>query len=512
MEISNIVNCLQIWLGIGGIEGCAPNGYALALAVLTPVLFIYARNEMRQRRLLVIRDFLTSYPETAKPPQDRSGENSYINPSVEFVRSKYVQGISRPKKKDPTATRQTPIEEIDDFIASTKLLDWSDLRLLITSSGMMIVTYYGADALLRGLSHKTSSPCLIACGTTLSSTMTADLYLIAGLAFAGAYLAAIRGFMRGLAAFDLSPITFLRYAVETIVSVVFIVAAYRAIPDPTLGIRIVADTGGDAALPRAPTPTQLPEVSHIWLLLAPVLGYLPDSASKFVILRLQSLISWVKMDDDRFNKVTRITPLDALDGIDYATRFRLQESGIYDVQGLATYNPIMLHIETPYGIYQAVDWIAQAQLCHLVGLEKFLVLRELQIRTIFDLERAIDFRKTGSETSDSPDEFDLLLAGVLIAPTQNLRDVCTTGGVQLLMVDQQSIKPAANPDEFCRWFREKLGIEPANVKARVEHMLGWIADDLHVRRLRRIWQDISDSLGERSKRLDGELPKPPGLG
>ncbi|KQW28749.1 hypothetical protein ASE36_09635 [Rhizobium sp. Root274] len=480
----------------------------MALAVLTPVLFIYARNEMRLKRLLIIRDFLTSYPATAKP-QENPDDGSYLNPSVEFVRSKYVQGIPRRTQHDPTKGKKTHVEEIDDYIADARLFEWADLRLLVSATGMMIVTYYGMDALLQGLSAKLSTTCALKC--KLTSPLAADLYLIAGLAFAGAYLAAIRGFMRGLAAFDLSPFTFLRYAVETVVSVVFIVAAYRAIPDPTLGIRIVTDTtsAGQATQPAA---MQLPDVSRIWLILAPVLGYLPDSASKFVILRLQSIISWVKMDDDRFNKVTRVTPLDALDGIDYATRFRLQESGIYDVQGLATYNPLMLHIETPYGIYQAVDWIAQAQLCHLVGLEKFLVLRELQIRTIFDLERAIDFRKPGSAESDSPDEFDLLLAGVLIAPTQNLRDVCSIGGVKLLMVDQTTVKSLDNPDDYSRWFREKLGLTPADVKTRVEHMMGWIADDLHVRRLRRIWQEISDSLGERSKRLDGEGPKPDAVG
>jgi hypothetical protein len=270
------------------------------------------------------------------------------------------------------------------------------------------------------------------------------------------------------------------------------------------------------------------------------------------------------MDDDRFNKITRITPLDALDGIDYATRFRLQECGIYDVQGLATYNPIMLHIESPYGIYQAVDWIAQAQLCHLVGIEKFLVLREMQIRTIFDLERAIDFRQSntvqcpnreppppaavgniaqngggnpppgpgdvnanmpapnipaalagegqgeqqGGEperlTTDSPEEFDLLLAGILVAPTQNLRDICTISGLKLLTIQGDKAAPAESPDAFCLWFREKLGVTPETVKQKVEHMMGWIADDLHVRRLRRIWQEISASLGEQSKRLDGD--------
>ena len=508
MDISNFANCLIANIPFWGPPPCSFNFYALALAVLTPTLFIYARNEMRQKRLLVIRDFLTSYPETTKRSEDGAKGSHYINPSVEFVRSKYVQGVVRTREKQQEFDALPPIQQIDTFIAEAKLFDWSDLRMLVASLGMMIVTYYGSDALLQGMSATLSDACRTNCVLIGTSGLGADVFLIAGLAFAGAYLAAIRGYMRGLAAFDLSAFTFIRYTVETIVSVVFIVALYRAIPDPTLGIRVVtnAATAGQPLQSQVPP---LPDVSHIWLILAPVLGYLPDSASKFVMLRLQSLIAWVKMDDDRFNSVTRITPLDALDGIDYATRFRLQEAGIYDVQGLATYNPVMLHIESPYGIYQSVDWIAQAQLCHLVGLEKFLVLRELQIRTILDLERAIDFRKKGSTESDSPEEFDLLLAGVLVAPTQNLRDVCRIGGLKLLMVDDKGVKTAQDPDEYCRWFREHLGLTTLNAKKRVEHMMGWIADDLHVRRLRRIWQEISDSLGEQSKRLDGETPLPP---
>lgn len=515
MDISNFANCLIVNLGFWAPPPCPFNYYALALAVLTPTLFIYARNEMRQKRLLVIRDFLTSYPTTTKPSQDGTKGN-YVNPSVEFVRSKYVQGVVRTPEKQKIFDALPPIQQIDTFIAEAKLFAWGDLRMLVASIGMMILTYYGADALWQGISARLSDACGANCGAIGTSGLGADLSLIAGLAFAGAYLAAIRGYLRGLAAFDLSAFTFIRYTVETIVSVVFILALYRAIPDPTLGIRVVTDAATAGQPLTSTLPTQLavpvpslPDVSNLWLILAPVLGYLPDSASKFVMLRLQSLIAWVKMDDDRFNSVTRITPLDALDGIDYATRFRLQEAGIYDVQGLATYNPVMLHIESPYGIYQSVDWIAQAQLCHLVGLEKFLVLRELQIRTILDLERAIDFRKKGSTESDSPEEFDLLLAGVLVAPTQNLRDICRISGLKLLMVDDKGVKTAQDPDEFCRWFRENLGLTTTNAKTRVEHMMGWIADDLHVRRLRRIWQEISDSLGEQSKRLDGETPLPP---
>ena len=32
--------------------------------------------------------------------------------------------------------------------------------------------------------------------------------------------------------------------------------------------------------------------------------------------------------------------------------------------------------------------------------------------------------------------------------------------------------------------------------------MAWISDDIHIRRLRRIWQDMSDNLGPRSARLD----------
>ncbi|TPP11361.1 hypothetical protein [Rhizobium glycinendophyticum] len=496
------------------------SGYALLVAVLTPITFIYARYEMRNRRLLIIRDFLTSFPATAGGKEGVSGQTSGVNPSLEFVRSKYVQDLPfRPGDQRDFDTK-SPAEQINIIISRVRFAGWADMRLLVSSIGMMIVTYYGTAALIEGIGLITAVQCTNKAPACTVDT-TAQLHLVGGLAFAGAYLAAIRGFTRGLAVFDLSAFTFIRYTVESIVSVVFILALYRAFPDPTFGLSFAPPADATAAA-QATAPAEdlatapLPGVSKIWLILAPVLGYLPDSATKFALLRLQSLIAWVKMDDDRFNKITRITPLDSLDGIDYATRFRLQECGIYDVQGLATYNPIMLHIESPYGIYQAVDWIAQAQLCHLVGLEKFLVLREMQIRTIFDLERAIDFRQPGTVNSpqgkESPEEFDLLIAGILVAPTQTLRDVCKISGLELLMIGENGVITAKNPDAFCLWFREKLGVTPAEIKVRVEHMMGWIADDLHVRRLRRIWQEISDSLGERSKRLDGEAPKPGAVG
>jgi hypothetical protein len=61
---------------------------------------------------------------------------------------------------------------------------------------------------------------------------------------------------------------------------------------------------------------------------------------------------------------------------------------------------------------------------------------------------------------------------------------------------------AVGIDAYCIWACEVITADPATTKRCIEHLMGWIADDLHVRRLRRIWQEMSDDLGERSKRMD----------
>ncbi|WP_426228101.1 hypothetical protein [Pararhizobium sp. DWP3-4] len=157
----------------------------------------------------------------------------------------------------------------------------------------------------------------------------------------------------------------------------------------------------------------------------------------------------------------------------------------------------MLHIESPYGIYQVIDWVAQAQLCHILGPEKFLIFRELNIRTIFDLERAISSKY-------SVKAFDEICAGVLLASTSSLRDTVRISATKPITSDTDRTE-AVDADAYCIWARKRM--QRDDDSKSTEHVLRWIADDLHVRRLRRLWLDISESLGLQAEALpDGVNP------
>lgn len=209
---------------------------------------------------------------------------------------------------------------------------------------------------------------------------------------------------------------------------------------------------------------------------------MPDAAIQYVLKK--SRVTF-KERYSELEKHTKIIPTTIIDGIDHFIAFRLEESNIYDVQNLATFNPTMLHIESPYGIYQTVDWVAQAQLCTVVGAERFLALKAMNVRTIFDLERAV--------LSEDADATLVSATGAILTMDCN-RDVEARnafGMKETIWTTVQQTDPT-KPHSY----------RPALTPNAVKHIAALIVDDLHVRRLRQIWKIIREKLGPESESLE----------
>jgi len=170
-------------------------------------------------------------------------------------------------------------------------------------------------------------------------------------------------------------------------------------------------------------------------------------------------ITYLKNVDEEVMKSVAIIPIEIVDGIDYDVRYRLEETNIVDIQNLATYNPILLFVETPYGLYEAFDWVLQAQLCLAVGPKTFLELKKYKVRTIFDLEKAVN--------GDGTDGLARMIGALLYADANP----------QLSKFIAADANAPTEPDPLS-----------------VRHAVDVMGDNLHTRRLRQIWSVIYDQL------------------
>jgi hypothetical protein len=206
--------------------------------------------------------------------------------------------LSRASSED--FRRASSTEQIQIIIRATRGLgNPGDFQLLASSLGFIIISYFAFlilfDVLEDGLVTNDGSSSSGACPPDI---MALQLQVIGSLAFIGAFVAAVRIFMRGLAAFDLSAYTFLKQTIEMLASILLIIVAFLAFPDPFRAI-------GDTLAGSNETPT-CAEIPWYWMALAPALALLPESSSSFLLARTQSIIKWVKRDDDRFVEVTRV--------------------------------------------------------------------------------------------------------------------------------------------------------------------------------------------------------------
>jgi hypothetical protein len=222
-------------------------------------------------------------------------------------------------------------------------------------------------------------------------------------------------------------------------------------------------------------------ISKLWLLVAFVLGFVPDAALQWALHKLGLTL---KRRHTNIEKHAPVVPLTVLDGVDFFIAFRLEEANIFDVQNLAASNPIMLHVESPYGIYQTIDWVAQAQLCAIVGPERFLLLKKYNIRTIFDLER-------GVLGLNAPDDLKLLIGAILLGSDKATAAVRADFEIKPLDVASEPFDTALT--------------KAVNVDL-IEHLVRVMIDDLHVHRLRQVWLHIAGKLGIETAQLEDTKP------
>lgn len=423
----------------------------LALALAMPLGILVSRNNVKSRRQEIIGDL----EDFLRPADGDSTERNWqILPSFEFVKMKYFMG-SRGQEREREFSVRLFSAPVLVFVAISAL---GFIGVFMVAAPGCFVE--GGSGCVLGSGGVTRSIFLVGGDDALSNPMAASHRLeaavtIALFAFLGGYAHAIRTLLRAVSNFDLAPITFFRLSAYMVIAVFISVATWRSMPTS-----IELTTGMSGAFPA-------------WYGAAFLLGFVPGLAERHLVsLWRRGLLKEV---DRRAIEASKTVPLEIIDGIDTDTRVRLEDSNLYDAQHLATANPIMLFVETPFGIYQSIDWVAQAQLVVGVGVERYLALRHLGVRTIFDLETVF---------------FPRDAKGVELEPCEGLEY-----RVALILLNGDADRDAA---------RRLAVIEEGAAIADV------VLDDLATRRLRQIKSTIEHKLRAHGVTRNGRKERPSG--
>jgi hypothetical protein len=409
---------------------------AFVLAFVIPIILVVIRNNVREQRGLVVAEFEKVFAMT-----------NVENASFEFVKNKYHG---------------------PDNFSTWKLYLAAIPFVLISFCGITLAFIPLQETALKKsftLHHLVAPNLLTNGGLANESTQHFETFLtVCIIAFAASFLFALRYLVRSIANFDLAPLTFFWVTLHMLLAIVTAGALWRTFPN--LG---AAFAGADAANSAVP-------VSLMWIGAAFMIGFFPDLGVNYLVQRIPFPLK--RSRDDLLGQCA-VTSIEVIDGIDIWKRFRLEEIDISDVQNLATTNPILLHVETPYGFYECFDWVAQAQLCTIVGADQYLELRRRHIRTVFDLERAV----LGPQSTEPARR---MIADILFATGPNTAKFRGQWG------GADAGEPnGANPAS-----------QPVYDDATCKHLVRCMLDDLHVHRLRQTWIHTARKLGARSMSLD----------
>jgi hypothetical protein len=394
------------------------------ITLLFPLALLFTRRRVRRSRQHVIADLDRSF--FAASPDNVA--------ALDFVKSKYsVDKNGRNDDDDETAisllTSALPYLGLcyAGFILLVSPIE-TLLQGATAARSLLMPTFFWGDSLTSGRED------------------LQRMALIISIGFLGAYLFTARVLLRAVQNYELSQITFLRCASHLAFGIISSVILFRSLYHVDgvcnfMQLTLASGcgrTGGEAAVGLG-----------LWLGLAFFCGYIPDLGVGTLTRYLR--INILKQADGEVIKKFRVMPVEVIDGIDYDVRYRLEEAGIYDVQNLATANPLLLYVETPFGLYQTFDWVLQAQLCLVTEPERFIALKLHNIRTILDLERAVI-------GTDAPERYVQMIGAILFS------DPATRG-------------PIENSPGL-------LDVES------VQHAVMVMLDDLHVHRLRELWRHI----------------------
>jgi hypothetical protein len=407
------------------------------LSVVVPLSIFIGRNNVRSIRGGLVDDLehLFSFAK-------EQGGTPLIVPAFELIKYKY----DRTRDSIPWPSWIVPvfIFVILSFLGFvTAFDDTKELRIGELSNSFLDLGHSGPD----------------------QANKRAELIGILSYAFLGGYLWTVQYMIRRVANFDLTPLSFLRGALHILYGGFITAAVWHA--TGILGFSL-------------PAP------------LAFLVGMFP----KLMLDKLIARFSFMQMRrvSEATKSICEEIPLDTVLGIDPFIKFRLAEFEIEDVQNLATTNPIQLFVETPYGLYESIDWVAQAQLILAVGTTKTKQLREINIRTIFDLEKALFspfFRRR---------LLKILVPDLSEEELEVVWEIATSypeSGETIRF--REALAPAATGN--LPWWSGNLqgGTSEVLLDCRdfLQAIVGLLRDDLHVMRLRQIWDVIRDRLAKR---------------